>query len=80
MTILAIIIAIFIGAPILLTIAALLATVPFLILGAIGALLFNFKRSAGSFSAKKKPRDYPPHIRFRLRQSTQPWNRNMRAT
>jgi len=82
MTVLTIIVAILIGAPILLTVSALLALIPFFLLGAVGALWFKFEKTRHTTKPKNRGRfsDFSPSVRFRLRQVTHTWNRNPRAT
>lgn len=79
MALMAGIVTILIGAPILLTISALCMMVPFILLGTTGSILVRLYRFVKK-STKANRRNFSPNIRFRLRQTSQAWNRNVRAT
>lgn len=86
MTLLAIFVAILVGAPVLLTVSALLAVVPFFLLGVIGVLVFKARDvfaqqelNTGNEQAGMDQAQFTPTMRFHLRRSSPPWNRKMRA-
>ncbi len=83
MSMLAIIVAILIGAPILCAICVLLALVPFFLLGLVGLAASKFGGSNTSSKSSSESRDsmsdFPPGIRFRIRNGTPLYGRNARA-
>lgn len=68
-----------IGVPFLVTIFALIVTIPIGFLAALGMAAFKVRNSS-IFSISRSRRKIKPSQRFRLRQVIPPWNRNIRAT
>lgn len=83
MSMLSIIVAILIGAPILFAICVFLALAPFFLLGVAGFVASKLSDENNSTTSSSSSRDglsdFPPGIRFRIRNGAPSYGRNARA-